>query len=150
MVVSRSTSVVLGPFQLINLTPDFLLLPVTAAFTLRLVSKVWQADKQPQFSNFALIQPGVGGKGELGLLKCFAQQEAGQGQRLCRAQGTEELGVRCFVFAFSSTQNKAHDLPGTTSDRSPMARSEATLCVCTGVNLASLIVPLPKIITLNS
>lgn len=101
VVVSHSTSVLLGLFQLINLTPDFMLLPVTAAFTLRLVSKVWQADKQPQFSNFALIQPGVGGKGELGLLKCFANQEAGQGQGLCRAEGTEELGVRCFMFLLS-------------------------------------------------
>lgn len=101
MVVSHSNSVLLGPFQLINLTPDFLLLPVTAAFTPRLVSRVWQADKQPQFSNFALIQPGVGGKRELGLLKCFAKQEAGQGQRLCRAEGIEELGARCFMFLLS-------------------------------------------------
>lgn len=98
MVVSHSTSVLLGPFQLINLTPDFLLLPVTAAFTLRLVSKVWQADKQPQFSNFALIQPGVGGKGELGLLKCFAKQEAGQG---LQSRGYTRAWSRCFVFLLS-------------------------------------------------
>ena len=89
----QSTSVLLGPFQLINLTLDFLSLPVTAAFTPRLVSKVWQGDKQPQFSNFALIQAGVGGKGEWGLLKCLAKREAGRGQGLCVAEGAEEPGV---------------------------------------------------------
>lgn len=109
VVVSHSTSVWLGPFQLINLTPDFLLLSVTAAFTLRLVSKVWQGDKQPQFSNFAMIQPGVGGKGELGLLECFAKQEAGQGQGHCRAEGTEGAWSQLLHgFAFSLIQNKAN------------------------------------------
>lgn len=62
VVMRQSASVLLGPFQVINLMLDSLLLAVTAAFTLRLVSKVWQGDKQPLFSNFALIQSGVEGK----------------------------------------------------------------------------------------
>jgi len=93
LISEQSTSDLLGPFQLINLTLNFLSLPVTAAFTPRLVSKVWQGDKQPHFCNFALIQSGVGGKGEWGFLKCFAKGETEQGQGLCMAEGTEELGV---------------------------------------------------------
>lgn len=46
VVTRQSASVLLGVFQLINLMLDCLLLPVTAVFTLRLVSKVWQGDKQ--------------------------------------------------------------------------------------------------------
>lgn len=83
--------VLLGPFQLINLMLGVLSLPVTAAFAPRWVSGVWQADKRPQFSNFALIQAGVGGKGEWSLPRCFAKREAGQG--LCMAERAEELRV---------------------------------------------------------
>lgn len=57
----ESSSALLGPFQLVRLMLHFQLLPVTAAFTLGLVSTFWQGDKQPQFINFAPIQYGVGG-----------------------------------------------------------------------------------------
>lgn len=49
----ESSSALLGPFQLVNLMLRLQLLPVTAAFTPRLVSEVWQGDKQPQFISFA-------------------------------------------------------------------------------------------------
>lgn len=66
----ESSSALLGPFQLVCLMLRFQLLPVTAAFTLRLVSKFWQGDKQPQFINFALIQCGVGGGTEPSKMFC--------------------------------------------------------------------------------
>lgn len=79
--------VLLGPFQLINLTLGVWSLPVTAAFTPSLVSEVWQGDKQLQFSNFALIQSGVGGKGGMVPPKMFCEVRSRMRVRTLHGRG---------------------------------------------------------------